>query len=73
MKIIKNEPFISKWIFDVEILARIIQNKGVNFAEKSIIEIPLDKWEDVKGSKIKLKDLIVLPFELWNIKTKYRL
>lgn len=71
--IIKNEPFISKWIFDVEILARIVQNKGVRLAEKSIIEIPLDKWEDVKGSKIKLKDLLVLPIELWNIKKKYSL
>ncbi len=41
-----NEPFISRWIFDVEILLRLRQ--------KNIIEYPLRKWVDQPGSKVKV-------------------
>lgn len=40
------DPFISKWIFDVEILLRL---RNLN-----VIEYPLKEWCDVKGSKIKI-------------------
>lgn len=40
------EPFISKWIFDVEILLRLKGHK--------IVEFPLLKWVDIPGSKIKI-------------------
>ena len=73
VKILKDEPFISKWIFDVEIFARIINAVGPQLAAKTIIEVPLQKWEDVDGSKIKLKDLLVLPLELFKIKSHYKL
>ena len=41
-----SDPFISKWIFDVEILLRI--------KRRNIIECPLRTWQDVKGSKIRV-------------------
>lgn len=41
-----SEPFISRWIFDVEILLRLRQ--------KNIIEYPLRKWIDQPGSKVKV-------------------
>lgn len=59
-----SEPFSSKWIFDVEIFYRfskIIHNKNLN--EKAV-EVPLNKWEDVSGSKLKVFDFIKVPFEL---------
>ncbi len=37
------EPFISKWIFDVEL---ILRSRGY-----SMIEYPLTSWKDVQGSK----------------------
>lgn len=40
------EPFISRWIFDVEILMRL---EGL-----PVIEYPLLHWEDIPGSKIKI-------------------
>ena len=38
------EPFVSRWIFDVEILARL---RG-----RQLIEYPLRTWVDVRGSKL---------------------
>jgi dolichyl-phosphate beta-glucosyltransferase len=41
--------FISRWIFDVELLLRLKKTKVVN-----IIEYPLMEWHDVQGSKLVL-------------------
>src|SRR5215475_1456720 len=40
------EKFITRWLFDVEILARLIQSCGLNRrdVEKTIYEFPLDEW-----------------------------
>lgn len=40
------QPFISRWIFDIEIILRM---QG-----KNIIEYPLREWNDVSGSKLKI-------------------
>lgn len=64
-------PFISKWLFDVEVVARILKLK--NDYPNAIIEVPLRVWNEVKGSKIKLKDVIKIPFHLLKIKGKYNL
>ncbi len=68
---ITNEKFISKWLFDVEILARIIKQQGKSKTEASIIEYPLSKWTEIGGSKIKLTDLLKVPVELFKIYQKY--
>ena len=48
------EPFRSRWIFDVEILARFLAlHKGNRLAVRNeIYEYPLPVWTDVAGSKI---------------------
>ncbi len=68
-----NEEFESKWIFDVEIFARLINKYGIEDIENRIIEIPLDSWQEIGESKIQIKDLLVLPFELLKIKKRYKL
>jgi glycosyltransferase involved in cell wall biosynthesis len=65
------KPFISKWIFDVELLARYITIFGLEDAAKKIFEYPLSSWEDIAGSSIKIKDFLRAPVELWKIKRKY--
>ena len=50
------QPFRSRWIFDVEILARLIAIAGEQKAEQMIYECPLDRWTDVRGSQLKLGD-----------------
>jgi len=63
-----NEPFVSKWFFDVELLFRI---KNLN-REKEVFELPLVFWEDVKGSQVKLIDFFKVPIELLKIYRHYK-
>src|SRR5207302_9987714 len=44
-------PFISRWIFDVEIIARYVQLLGRDAAAAAIYELPVMRWHDVTGSK----------------------
>jgi len=43
------EPFRSRWIFDVELLARLLDG-GV--AASALREVPLRRWRDVEGSHV---------------------
>jgi len=63
--------FITKWLFDVEILARYVKLFGRESALKKIYEYPLYQWEDVGGSQLKAKDFLKAPVELWKIKKRY--
>jgi glycosyltransferase involved in cell wall biosynthesis len=58
------KPFISKWLFDVELLKRLQKNHNLN---EGVKEIPLEKWEEIGNSKIRFIDFIKLPFELFQI------
>lgn len=53
-------PFHSRWIFDVEILARFLALRRYDTAhfEKEIYEYPLPVWTDVAGSKVKSADFL---------------
>jgi len=54
------ERFHSRWIFDVEILARFLAlhpSESFHF-EKQIYEYPLPVWTDVAGSKVKPTDFL---------------
>ena len=65
------DPFISRWIFDVEILARLLRRGKVN-PQVAICEYPLLEWHDVKGSKVKPKDFLIALWELARIHLTYR-
>jgi glycosyltransferase involved in cell wall biosynthesis len=53
------EPFVSRWIFDVEILARMVEALGgPEVASRAIREYPLEEWRDVPGSKVSLADYL---------------
>jgi len=49
-----DDPFRSRWAFDVELLARLIrprdQQPGV--AADALLEVPLESWRDIGGSGI---------------------
>ena len=66
-KIIFNEPFISKWLFDFELILRTQQLKGLD----AIIEVPLRSWKEKKGSKINALQFLKVPRDLLKIKNKY--
>ena len=64
------DPFISRWVFDVEILARLVHRGKVN-PHLAICEYPLMEWHDVKGSKIRLKDFWLAFWDLGRIYSAY--
>ena len=47
-------PFTTSWLFDVEILARLIAQSpgGTDAVARCLYELPLDEWRDVPGSKL---------------------
>lgn len=65
------DPFLSRWIFDVEIIARFIRRRGVRWVHDAIYEFPLRKWEDVAGSKLKPTDFFKAMGEVVVIWDKY--
>jgi dolichyl-phosphate beta-glucosyltransferase len=54
------EPFHSRWIFDVEILARFVSlyRGDHNRLAKEIYEFSLPEWTDVAGSKVSGTDFV---------------
>jgi glycosyltransferase involved in cell wall biosynthesis len=69
-----SQPFESRWIFDVELLARLIRLRRGN-SQPSLNEIayefPVDQWEDVAGSKLKGGDFFKAMAELCAIWWRY--
>lgn len=64
-------PFLSRWIFDVEIIARFVQLRGRDAAAHAIYELPIKKWHDVAGSKVKGRDFARALRDLWKIHRRY--
>lgn len=59
-----SHPFLSRWIFDIEILLRL--------ERKNIIEYPLTQWQDIPGSKLKVSREILRVFrDILRIRKKY--
>jgi glycosyltransferase involved in cell wall biosynthesis len=71
------EPFISHWVFDVEILARYLtihgkeRFKDPSHLEHIIYEYPLETWTDVAGSKVKPGDFFAALLDMARIRGKY--
>jgi len=49
-----SQPFVSRWVFDVELLGRLLRGRGdlAPVPEEQIIEIPLRRWSHTAGSRI---------------------
>jgi dolichyl-phosphate beta-glucosyltransferase len=65
--------FISRWLFDVEVFARIIKQYGRKTIYDIAIEEPLQQWTEVAGSKINFLDMLKVPYQLLRIKLKYKI
>jgi glycosyltransferase involved in cell wall biosynthesis len=72
IRLLFDQPFITRWFFDVEILARYRQLFGKEKANSAIYEYPLMTWNDVQGSQLKFGDFFKAPLELLKIRKKYR-
>jgi dolichyl-phosphate beta-glucosyltransferase len=65
------EPFQSSWIFDAEIIARLIAASSRRRASEAIYEYPLHEWRDVRGSKIGPGDYLRAALDLRRIYWRY--
>ncbi|NBC83453.1 MAG: glycosyltransferase [Bacteroidetes bacterium] len=70
-KKIFHRKFISKWLFDVELIARSIIETGYQSSKKMILEYPLSEWVDDGKSSIKPADIFNLPFALLRLHLTY--
>jgi glycosyltransferase involved in cell wall biosynthesis len=67
------EPFSSRWVFDVELLARFIRLSGGNAdaVRDTIYEFPLHAWNDVAGSKVRPRDFLRAFVDVVKISRRY--
>ncbi len=69
-------PFLSRWLFDVEILARLERRHrdgGGSPPEDLVVEVPLSRWTDVPGSKVRATDFVRAILALRRIRSRYGL
>jgi dolichyl-phosphate beta-glucosyltransferase len=65
------EPLTTRWLLDVELLARLVAGRGGEAAARLVVEVPLEAWRDVGGSKLKPRDFVLAPLELAGIWRRY--
>jgi len=64
------EPFLSRWIFDVELLARYLQGGG---SADGLYEYALPRWADVGGSRLTTSDFVRAGGEMMRIYRRFPL
>mgnify|MGYP003640534081 FL=1 len=67
-----DKPFITKWLFDVEMFIRMRKHYGKTEAKKFICEQPLKRWIHADGSKLSMKDSVKIVGQLAKIAFVYR-
>ena len=66
------QKFISRWLFDIEIFARMIKIYGRSKALTMFVEVPLNQWEDKGDSKVKYSYVFRMFYDLIRIKKTYK-
>ena len=60
-----SDSFVSRWIFDLELILRV--------GPENIVEVPLQSWEDVAGSKLRIaRESFGVLSDLFRIRMKYK-
>jgi hypothetical protein len=74
MQAVLSRPFLTRWLFDVEILARLVaagRSGAFAPAAEVVHELPLQQWHDIPGSKVKPTDFPKALMELMSIYRAY--
>lgn len=64
------DKFITRWLFDLEILARLREARGVD-ALQGVVEVPLGVWIEVGGSKLGVTAMAGVPMELLQLRARF--
>jgi dolichyl-phosphate beta-glucosyltransferase len=62
-------PFRSRWVFDVELIGRLLNN---GLAQKGFLEVPLQTWTDIAGSKLTLISMFKAGWDLIWVLLRFR-
>ncbi len=62
-------PFCTRWIFDVELLGRLKRGSHASAGVplEMFVEMPLEEWRDVAGSKLHPMDFPKTFIDLWRV------
>lgn len=66
------KPFISRWVFDVEVFWRLMQLFGKEKITKISLEVPLRACYNTGKSKVRYTEILNFPFELMKIRRHYK-
>lgn len=67
-----DEPFQSRWFFDVELFIRLKKKFNSEWLKTNCFELPVNSCIDKGGSKFKFKDFLMAPVEIFKLYLKYR-
>lgn len=70
-KIAFNKPFVTTWLFDLELIMRIVNDFGWDYFSCNAKEVPLQEWIEKGGSKVKLSYMFRMPFDLLRVRCRY--
>lgn len=66
-------PFTSRWVFDVELMMRLLQGGAAGRLRPSeFVEMPLRAWEDVRGSKLNARAMAGAAADLARLAYSFR-
>ncbi len=65
------DAFLSRWLFDVELIWRLMIAVGSDRMRAELAEVPVSRWHEMGGSKVRFSDGLRVPYELWRIKRAY--
>ncbi|TVR40423.1 MAG: glycosyltransferase [Cryomorphaceae bacterium] len=72
VEVVFSKSFLSRWLFDIEVFARIVCARGYAYALGNMREVPLETWIEKGDSRITFTYLLKVPFELLRIYFNYR-
>ena len=72
-KEIFKDRFVSKWLFDIELIARLQQIYPLDEVLEMVYEVPLTVWIEEGETKIKFEDVLLVPYHLMKIRLRYKL
>lgn len=67
------KPFLTPWLFDVEIFLRLQKKFGKATLKKGVLEFPLMHWTEIGDSKLKLKHTLKIPIQLLKLHYQYNI
>ena len=70
-QILFKQPFMSRWLFDIELLYRCMGIYGREHVEEQVAEVPLRRLRDPGGSSVSMTHALRMPFELLRIRRAY--